>query len=62
MSKDNKAFNRNDNNRVAAGQDHEVDYFAKKHGLTHDEVLELIKVVGNKRADLEEAIAKKRTA
>ena len=36
----------------------EVRYFGKKHGLTDDEVRDLIKQHGNDRKTLEEAVAK----
>ena len=46
-----------DRSRVAAGDPSEVRYFADKHGLTSDQVLDLIKQHGNDRKTLEEAVA-----
>ena len=42
-----------DRNRVAGGQDHEVDYFASQHGLSREQVRDLIARFGNDRATLE---------
>ncbi|MGQ4273502.1 DUF3606 domain-containing protein [Terrihabitans sp. B22-R8] len=56
MSSDNPNYSKSDNERVAAGQDHEVEYFARKHGITKEQTLSLIKQVGNKRTDLEAAV------
>jgi len=47
-----------DRSRVAASDPSEVRYFGKKHGLTDDQVLDLIKQHGNDRATLEQAVAK----
>jgi hypothetical protein len=47
-----------DRSRVAASDPSEVRYFGKKHGLTDDEVRDLIKQHGNDRKTLEEAVAK----
>jgi hypothetical protein len=47
-----------DRRTVAASDPSEVSYFAKKHGLTSDQVLDLIKQHGNDRKTLEEAVAK----
>ena len=46
-----------DRSRVAASDPSEVRYFGKKHGLTDDEVLSLIKQHGNDRRTLEAAVA-----
>jgi hypothetical protein len=46
-----------DRSRVAASDASEVRYFGKKHGLTDDQVLDLIKQHGNDRKTLEEAVA-----
>ena len=46
-----------DRSRVAASDPSEVRYFGKKHGLTDEQVLDLIKEHGNNRATLEEAVA-----
>jgi hypothetical protein len=47
-----------DRSRVAASDPSEVRYFGKKHGLTDDQVRDLIKQHGNDRKTLEEAVAK----
>ncbi len=46
--------------RVAASQRHEVRHFAKRNGLTEEEVLALIDAVGNDRRTLEAEIARRR--
>ena len=47
-----------DRSRVAASDPSEVRYFGKKHGLTEDQVRDLIKEHGNDRKTLEEAVAR----
>jgi len=47
-----------DRSRVAASDPSEVRYFAKKHAITDQQVLGLIKEVGNGRETLEAAVAK----
>jgi len=47
-----------DRSRVAASDPSEVNYFAKKHGLTKEQVIDLIKEFGNDRKTLEAAVAK----
>ena len=47
-----------DRRTVSASDPSEVSYFARKHGLTSDQVLDLIKQHGNDRKTLEEAVAK----
>lgn len=49
-----------DRSRVAASDPSEVRYFGRKHGLTDEQVRDLIKEHGNDRATLEEAVAKTR--
>ncbi len=44
--------------RVAAGEDHEVRYFAEKHGITPDQARELIRQHGNDRATLDREAGK----
>ena len=51
-----------DRSRVAASDPSEVRYFANKHGLTNQQVLDLIKEIGNDRKTLESAVAKMKTA
>ena len=50
-----------DRRTVAASDPGEVSYFAKKHGLTSEQVLDLIKQHGNDRKTLEAALAQTRT-
>jgi hypothetical protein len=47
-----------DRRTVAASDPSEVSYFAKKHGLTSEQVLDLIKQHGNDRKTLEAAVGK----
>jgi hypothetical protein len=47
-----------DRSRVAASDPSEVRYFANKHGLTSEQVLDLIKEHGNDRNTLEAAVAR----
>ena len=50
-----------DRARVAGGEDYEVQDFASRHGISPDEVREMIKRVGNNREALEkEAMRLKR--
>lgn len=51
-----------DRSRVAASDPSEVRYFARKHGITDQQVLDLIKEVGNDRTKLEAAVAKNSVA
>ena len=44
-----------DRDRVSASEGYEVDYFARKHGLTTEQARELIERVGNDRAKLDAA-------
>jgi hypothetical protein len=44
-----------DRDRVSGGEEYELDYFARKHGLTVDQARELIERVGNDRAKLDAA-------
>ena len=53
MADDPKIQDGRDRSRVAGGQDYEVDYFAKKHGLSRQQAQEMIKRVGNDREKLE---------
>jgi hypothetical protein len=47
-----------DRNHVASGDPNEVRYFGKKHGLTDEQVIDLIKQYGNDRKTLEAEVAK----
>jgi hypothetical protein len=44
-----------DRDRVAGGEAYEVDYFARKHGITREQAQDLIRRVGNDRAKLDAA-------
>ncbi|PWI54165.1 DUF3606 domain-containing protein [Rhizobium phaseoli] len=58
MSKSARSRNQ-DKARVAAGQDHEVRYEAKKEGVSKQEVKETVKEVGNSRKKVEDALDRK---
>ena len=45
-----------DRSRVSASDPSEVRYFAQKHGITEDQVRDLINEHGNDRATLEQAV------
>jgi hypothetical protein len=47
-----------DRSRVAGGQGYEVNYFARKHGITAQQARDLIKEVGNDRDKLNAAAAR----
>ncbi|WP_114792760.1 DUF3606 domain-containing protein [Niabella yanshanensis] len=46
-----------DRNQVAGGESYEVDYIARKHGVTREQVEEAIKAVGNQRDKIEAHLA-----
>ncbi|GAB3428049.1 DUF3606 domain-containing protein [Niabella aquatica] len=54
MADDKTINDARDRNQVAAGEDYEVDYIVKKHGVSREQVLEAIKAVGNDRNKVEE--------
>lgn len=47
-----------DRRQVAGGEGYEVNYFARKHGISKDQAEELIKQVGSDREKLNAAAAK----
>ena len=47
-----------DRRRVAGGEGYEVNYFARKHGISKDQAQDLIKRVGNDREKLNAAAKK----
>lgn len=55
MSDDTNNRGAQDRARVAVDQPYEVEYFARKHGLTMEQARELIERVGNSRAKLDAA-------
>ena len=44
-----------DRRTVSAGEPYEVEYFARKHGLTMEQARDLIARVGNERSKLDAA-------
>lgn len=50
MADDNRKRGAADRRRVAAGEPYEVSYFARKHGLSKDEALKIIKKAKGNRA------------
>jgi hypothetical protein len=57
MADDKQKRDFHDRDRVSGGEEYEVEYFAKKHNLSPEQVRELIKQHGNNRAALEAAAA-----
>lgn len=47
-----------DRARIAAGQDHEVAYEAKKEGVSKNKVKDAVKVAGNSRDKVEDKLKK----
>ena len=54
MADDKSIVGGQDRARVAGGEDYEVQDFASRHGISPDEVREMIKRVGNNREALEQ--------
>jgi len=50
MADDKRKRGAADRRRVAAGEPYEVNYFARKHGLSKDEALKIIKKAKGNRA------------
>ncbi|MBV8687049.1 MAG: DUF3606 domain-containing protein [Alphaproteobacteria bacterium] len=61
MSDDKTKTGGQDRSRVAGGEDYEVEYFARKHGLTAEQARELIARVGNDREALDSAAEEMKT-
>ena len=55
MSDDLQNVGQRDRDRVSGDEPYEVEYFARKHGLTMDQARELIARVGSDRAALDRA-------
>lgn len=53
MAKQSSKGRAQDRAKVAAGQDHEVRYEAKKEGVSKGEVKKVVKEVGNSRKKVE---------
>ena len=47
-----------DRRRVAGGEGYEVNYFARKHGISKDQAQDLIKRIGSDREKLNAAAQK----
>jgi len=58
MSDDTTKTGRADRDRVAGGEVYEIGYFARKHGISHEQALQLIDRHGNDRAALDAAAEK----
>ncbi|EJU13750.1 hypothetical protein LH128_07112 [Sphingomonas sp. LH128] len=58
MADDKSQRGEPDRSRVAGDEEYEVDYFAQKHGLTRDQVQELINRHGNNREKLDAEAAR----
>jgi len=48
-----------DRSRVAGGQEYEVDYLAKKHGVSAEQVKAVINRVGTSREKIEAELTRK---
>lgn len=60
MSDDKSHIGEPDRSRVAGGEDYEVQYLAKKHGLSAEQARELIARHGNDRDTLDREAEKLR--
>lgn len=57
MADDRDNVGARDRSEVARGEPYELDDFARRHGLSRDEVRQMVDRVGNDRAKLEAAVA-----
>jgi hypothetical protein len=55
MSDDTSNRGAQDRARVSGSEPYEVEYFARKHGITAEQARQLIKEVGNSREKLDAA-------
>ncbi|MBA2934555.1 DUF3606 domain-containing protein [Sphingomonas sp. CGMCC 1.13654] len=53
MSDDKTNRGEGDRSRVAGGEDYEVEYFARKHGISVEQARKLIDTHGNDRETLD---------
>lgn len=53
MADDKTNVGSRDRSRVAGGEGYEVEYFARKHGITAEQARELIRQHGNNREALD---------
>jgi hypothetical protein len=60
MADDKSMVGGADRDRVAAGEDYEVNDFARRHGLSPDEVRQMIARVGNSRDALEQEVMRRK--
>ncbi|MDE2620279.1 MAG: DUF3606 domain-containing protein [Sphingomonadales bacterium] len=60
MSDDTTKRAATDRTKVAGGEGYELRYFARKHGLTTAQAMDLIRRIGNDRAKLNEAAVRLR--
>jgi len=58
MADDKSKRGGTDRRRVAGGEGYEVNYFARKHGISKDQAQKLIDQVGNDRNKLNAAALK----
>lgn len=58
MADDRSKRGGGDRSRVAGGEGYEVNYFARKHGISKSQAEDLIKRVGNDREKLNAAAEK----
>lgn len=61
MADDKTKNDARDRNQVAGDEEYEVDYIAKKHGVSREQVEEAIKAVGNNRNKIEEYLTHNRS-
>lgn len=54
MADDKSKRDFRDRNKIAADEEYELDYVAKEHGLSRQDVLDAIKAVGNERSKVEQ--------
>jgi len=59
MSDNKNKVGGQDRDRVAGGQEYEIDYLIKKLGVTREQVLKAIAAVGNDRDKVEQYLKKK---
>ena len=55
MADDKSNRGERDRDRVSGSEEYEVEYFARKHGLTAEQARQLIREVGNDRTKLDAA-------
>jgi Protein of unknown function (DUF3606) len=56
MADDKSIIGGQDRARVAGGEDYEVYDFARRHGVSPDEARDMIKRIGNDRAEFEQEV------